>query len=327
MFRNLLIALAIVLCLAPSARAEEEVTLRHSLQDRNLRIVLECRSMRFVQKAEVRSSYSLVKVQFPGEFTFNAPKIPPQEFEYNKKGPSIYLNIKNLKWLKILRLNSPPRLVIDAYLYGQRPEERATRRKPSLQVPGPAPEGEKVKKVVIDPGHGGSDLGVYTTTYTEKQVVLRLALTLTRTLIGKITLLTRHSDRTVSLLKRILYIRKNHPDLTISLHMGTSDIFVIYTPSEEMMKNLEPYALEASQMPYVNKSRRFAELLRTSLQKTFVSKKTEIRDNLPLPVLTHVNTPVVLLEVPSGDFMDYTTAEVLKIANAIKEAIRQYEGQ
>ncbi len=313
--------------LAGLSSADQEVTLRYSLQGRNLRIVLECKTQRFVQRAEVRSSYSLVKVQFPGEFILNSPKIPPHEFEFNKKGPNLYLNIKNLKWLKIMRLRSPPRLVIDAFLYGERPEEKAAEMKPEPQKPIPATETEKIKKIVLDPGHGGADLGIYTATFTEKQIVLRVAFALRRSLVGKITLMTRGSDRTVGLMKRILKIRQQSPDLAISIHMGGSDIFSVYIPSEEMMRNLDPMALEASQMPYVNKSRRLGSLIKKHLQSAYVTKHIDLRDGLSLPILTYVNCPVVLIELPSGDFINYNSKEIAKIVRAIKEAIQEYEGQ
>jgi len=319
--------LILLTALLSLSEADEQIILRYSTQDKNLRIVLESKSQRFVQKAEVKSSYSLVKIQFPGEFVLISPKLPPSEFEFNKKGPNIYLNIKNLKWLKILRLRSPPRLVIDAYLYGERTEEKASQLKPQPKKPAPVIAEERVRKIVIDPGHGGADLGLYTATFTEKQIVLRLALTLRRLLVGKLVFLTRTSDRTVGLMRRILYIRNKSPDIVLSIHMGDSDIFTIYVASEDMMKSLDPLAIAASQMPFVNKSHRLATLLQYTLQQVYRTKTVQVIDDIPLPILTYVNSPVVLIELPNGDFFNYTSKEIAGIADAIKEAIKQYEGQ
>ncbi len=83
--------------------------------------------------------------------------------------------------------------------------------------------GLKVKRIIIDPGHGGKDPGaVGGNQYYEKKIVLRLALMLKKELqkaLPKINiLLTRDTDRFISLEKRTAFANSKKGDLFISLH-------------------------------------------------------------------------------------------------------------
>lgn len=81
-------------------------------------------------------------------------------------------------------------------------------------------------RIVLDPGHGGDDPGARGPTGTlEKTVTLamarKLALVLQKRLGAKV-LLTRYSDRTVSLESRNQLANRNHADLFISIHANAA---------------------------------------------------------------------------------------------------------
>ncbi len=299
---------------------EEEITLKYDIKDDLLRIVLQTTTDRYVQNAKVRSTYSLVKIQFPGDFILNTPTDTGGRFEYSKKLSNLYLNVRDLKWIKILRLKSPPRLVIDAYLHGIEKERRQPEEVPEVEMP--RPKGE-IKTVVVDPGHGGTEIGIYSPGFVEKKVVLRVAWELSRRLKGTRAYLTRTSDRRVSLMKRILFGRAKDPDIFISLHLTTTNSVNIFTASERYLRDKEPLLLSASQMRYLQESKKLARALGEELQNVL---GIEVRYlEAPLPVLTHMDSPAVLIELPSGEFFEYNLKNIKEIAEAIKRGMERYE--
>jgi len=80
------------------------------------------------------------------------------------------------------------------------------------------------KVVVIDAGHGRSDLGVNRETFIEKDVVLKVAKKIKE--LNKNSnleiILTREDDSYPSLIDRTNKINQLKPDLTISLHVNSS---------------------------------------------------------------------------------------------------------
>ncbi|NWG14455.1 MAG: N-acetylmuramoyl-L-alanine amidase [Acidobacteria bacterium] len=86
--------------------------------------------------------------------------------------------------------------------------------------------GLKVTRIVIDPGHGGSDTGtVGRNGLKEKDLVLDVARELKESLeerIGAIVVMTRNDDRFVSLEERTAIANRNKADLFISIHANSS---------------------------------------------------------------------------------------------------------
>ncbi len=86
-----------------------------------------------------------------------------------------------------------------------------------------APIDNSIKRIVLDPGHGGKDPGAvgYSKKHFEKEVVLELALKLKKKLeqqLDVVVLLSRSKDEFVSLQQRTKFANDNHADLFISLH-------------------------------------------------------------------------------------------------------------
>ena len=101
---------------------------------------------------------------------------------------------------------------------------------PAAPSPAPAAPPAKtgnagVRVIVIDPGHGGIDIGTTTTGALEKDLTLAMARKLRAALqsrLGATVLLTRDSDVALSNEARAAVANNNQADLFISLHVGYS---------------------------------------------------------------------------------------------------------
>ena len=85
--------------------------------------------------------------------------------------------------------------------------------------------GLGVKTIVIDPGHGGRDPGAIGDNGTqEKEITLDVAIKLKKRLSalhGFNVLLTRETDRTLSLAERVDFAKANSADIFISIHVNS----------------------------------------------------------------------------------------------------------
>ncbi|HUX85151.1 MAG TPA: N-acetylmuramoyl-L-alanine amidase [Chitinophagaceae bacterium] len=80
-------------------------------------------------------------------------------------------------------------------------------------------------KIAIDPGHGGSNLGALSPTGVyEKELTLEVAFDLKAALekAGARVIMTRTNDISLDMAQRILWLRKEDPDLMVSIHMNAS---------------------------------------------------------------------------------------------------------
>ncbi len=98
----------------------------------------------------------------------------------------------------------------------------------------------RIKKVVIDPGHGGKDPGCSGRGSQEKQIALAIGLQLGRTLQNHFPdiqfIFTRQTDVFVPLDRRAKIANEHKADLFISIHCN-------YFPSSENVKGSETYVL------------------------------------------------------------------------------------
>ncbi len=101
--------------------------------------------------------------------------------------------------------------------------------------------GLGVKKVVIDPGHGGKDPGAMANGLKEKDIVLRVAKRLKPLLENKLgckVVITREKDKFISLEERTAIANGNNADLFISLHINAHNLSKVH--------GLETYFLNLS---------------------------------------------------------------------------------
>jgi N-acetylmuramoyl-L-alanine amidase len=164
----------------------------------------------------------------------------------------VVLDVENIKDYKVFSLSDPFRIVID--VKGERkteiakleetimalqrekdrppemkPESPATAEPPAkneAQVTPPVFKPGRIRRIVVDPGHGGHDPGAIGAGKTmEKDIVLAIGLKLAdrlRSQLGLDVVMTRSSDVFIPLEERTAIANKVNADLFISVHANAS---------------------------------------------------------------------------------------------------------
>jgi N-acetylmuramoyl-L-alanine amidase len=216
-----------------------------------------------------------------------------------------------------------------------------------------------LKRIVIDPGHGGVQTGAISDTgLTEKEVTLDVALRLRRLLADAPfeVLLTRDSDKTLGLEKRVEFANSNNADLFVSIHVnwmeprtirGPETFFVGPTDDPHTMKLVSMENRESSysfshlrqalEKIYIdarrNESRTLAKTIQGRLYGSLKQSNPDLDNRgvktAPFAVLVGTQMPAILVEVSclsnseevkllaNGDYRE-------KIALALLEGIRSY---
>ena len=151
----------------------------------------------------------------------------------------VVVDIKSFETYKVFSLKDPFRIVIDVW------GGNGTAKAPAGPSAGPAddvfidktrklPRGALakqlalgVRRVVIDPGHGGKDFGApgFSPGVHEKDVVLEIAKRVARNLredLGLEAVLTRSDDRYLTLEERTAFANTRNGDLFVSIHTNAS---------------------------------------------------------------------------------------------------------
>ena len=155
----------------------------------------------------------------------------------------LVIDLKHYDHHRLFFLSTPNRIVVD--VYGGRQSGRgaphpSTRRAPSGREPLPLGM-RQVRTVVLDPGHGGHDPGALGSHgLQEKDVTLRLARALRPRLEARDfrVVMTRDSDRSVSLEERTAFAEGEGGDVFISLHTNAS--------KNRSARGIETYYLDKS---------------------------------------------------------------------------------
>ncbi len=158
--------------------------------------------------------------------------------QYNRNTVRVVLDTQSIEGYKIFPLYDPFRIVVDVQAVEKEtpevvlsPKKTRTARKgvrkaeePDYSVSLAGQLGLSVKRIVIDPGHGGKDPGCYLNGgIKEKDIVLALAKVLAekiRERLGCEVLLTRTRDLFLPLDERTAFANINKADLFISLHIN-----------------------------------------------------------------------------------------------------------
>ena len=158
--------------------------------------------------------------------------------QYSADVVRVVLDMHSLRAHNAFLLPDPYRLVVDVQGH-KAPENRMARETPARQAPArrkpevkgkaPAPSAAAnggIRKIVLDPGHGGKDPGaIGIGGRAEKDLVLNIAKKLAvklRNEMGIQVVLTRKDDRYVPLENRTAIANAEDADLFISLHMNAS---------------------------------------------------------------------------------------------------------
>jgi N-acetylmuramoyl-L-alanine amidase len=146
--------------------------------------------------------------------------------QYDDDTVRVVLDLERIKDYKVFQLTDPYRLVVDVYGGAAGTEGYAV------------PVQRKIKRVVIDPGHGGHDPGaIGPGGLQEKDVVLEIARELKEVLEAEDyeVFLTRDSDVYLTLEERTIFANRKDADLFVSIHANASP--------KSSAKGLETYML------------------------------------------------------------------------------------
>ena len=140
----------------------------------------------------------------------------------------VVLDMTSLRSHNTFLLPDPYRLVID--IHGQETADRSAavekNNTPTPPVKGPKLAALGIRKIVLDPGHGGKDPGaIGVGGIAEKDIVLAVAQKLAKKLtkeMGIEVVLTRKNDSFVRLEDRTAIANAEDADLFLSLHMNAS---------------------------------------------------------------------------------------------------------
>ncbi len=244
--------------------------------------------------------------------------------QFTKDTVRVVLDINSIERYQVFHLNDPFRIVVDVQGRGVvRKEIKGKKLTLAQQL------GLSVKKIVLDPGHGGRDPGCYINRYIkEKDITLRIAKILKRYLEERLNckvLLTREDDRYLSLEQRTAFANMNKADLFISIHVnsykkdrrvhGIETYFLNITTDERAMmvaarenaaseKNLSDLQKILNDMllnTKINESSRLAREVQYHMIHALKGRYGWIRSlgvkQAPFYVLIGAQMPAILLEV------------------------------
>jgi N-acetylmuramoyl-L-alanine amidase len=188
--------------------------------------------------------------------------------------------------------------------------------------------GLGVRKIVIDPGHGGKDPGAMAFGLKEKNIVLQIAKTLAPVLqkeLGCEVILTRNSDTFVPLEERTAIANTESADLFVSLHVnahpsakvrGLETYYLNLSTNAEAMRvaamenatsthqmsDLQDILSDIMQNSKVEESSRLAQQVHNSiLNEAEIKGYSDIKNlgvkQAPFYVLIGAEMPAILLEV------------------------------
>lgn len=185
-----------------------------------------------------------------------------------------------------------------------------------------------VKRIVIDPGHGGRDAGAvgYDRSVLEKHIVLSIAKRLASKIeneLGCETILTRKTDRFISLEERTAIANTMNADLFISLHtnahqdkraygietyflnLATDDDAMLVAARENAttkhnISDLQSILNDLMRNSKINESSRLAGYVQKSMHETLKQGFSHIRNKgvkqAPFYVLIGAQMPAILVE-------------------------------
>ena len=350
MKKLLIICIVGLLAAFPLVAAEKkEVSLRFIQNDNIIRIVLGSDD-NSIKNASIIATPSSIKIEFPD--IIELKKQQDFNFETYLKDRFLSITLKNVEDVRSYKLSSPARLVIDLRISQKnsnnlkalteaKPKQETVKaaEKPVNQMPLPVakPKQEAVKaaekpvapKVIfLDAGHGGYDYGIISRDSKEKDLNLSIAKDLNSALSkkGNKTFLTRKIDQSLSILERITLVNSKKPDLFISMHSSFSNAFVVYTAAFDESATEAParsYSLAAMQSRHMEKSRSLAKAIGKALKFEF--KGDVFVRELPLPVLSSIDSAAILIEYTSMQMKAYDQKTRDRLANAVVKGIQSHE--
>ena len=178
--------------------------------------------------------------------------------------------------------------------------QKQTEVKPPVNMPQ-STDGKH--KVVIDAGHGGSDVGANRNGMYEKYITLDVAKRVEKLLKaqGYGVLMTRSDDSYVSLQDRVAFSEEYSPDIFISIHVNSS--------TSEIPNGIETHYYHQESIPLAQTVHSaLASAINANNRGTFKSK---------FYVINHTTSPAILVEI---GFISNTAERGQLCTNARKQA-------
>jgi len=292
--------------------------------------------------------------------------------QFDSQTVRVVLDLNSLTDYKVFKLGNPYQLIIDLVGKEKRLLAKTEMKKPIVtenNKPKDKPKdyinlarqlGLGVKRIMLDPGHGGEDPGALGPNgLKEKDVVLKLAHLIGNKLesrLGVEVLYTRTNDVFIPLAKRPALANSKKADLFISLHLNASPdpkakgievYYLNFTTDPEAMRvaalenrannqglaELQDLVKAVLANTKLNESRELATKIQRELVRHLSKYYPDVEDRgvkyAPFLVLVGTRMPAVLIEV---DFITnpeiakrFTDGEYLEnIAEGIVKGIEAY---
>src|SRR6056297_804643 len=326
--------------------------------------------------------YTDLSTQLPDEIVINNGLIQRvRASRFDTRRSRVVIDLERELEYRITTLDNPHRLVVDILGTPSRAPQAqivrppssspiaddsiadilgsATTQQPVMRIKQQS-NGDGIRLIVIDPGHGGRDpgaIGPYGT--REKDVNLAMAKIVAvalRQQLGVKVLLTREDDRYLELRERTEYANRVGADLFISLHAnattgsrayGVETYFLNLSKTDEAaevaarengmtlqdISNLEAILFDLMANAKINESSRLAAEVQQSLVTGLSSRYSNIRDlgvkQGPFHVLLGATMPSALVESafitnPREEKRLNSVDYQRHVANAIIQGIKKY---
>lgn len=244
----------------------------------------------------------------------------------------VVLDIESISKYKIFSLQDPFRVVVD--VMGQKKEQQVESAQKVEKAAGPPADskgapltlarqlGLGIKRIIIDPGHGGKDPGAIAGNgLKEKDIVLRVAKSLAATLSKELScevILTRDRDVFIPLEERTAIANTMRGDLFVSVHVnsaptpnvhGVETYFLNLTTNEEAMRvaarenatstnnmsDLQNILADLMNNTKINESARLAGYVQQNMASGLNLKNLGVKQ-APFYVLIGAQMPAILCE-------------------------------
>lgn len=217
-------------------------------------------------------------------------------------------------------------LIFLSFAYGQNPLSQAD---------DPEEEAPPIK-IILDPGHGGHDLGTRSPKHIlEKNIILKLSKLIQQGLSHNEmleTIIDRPEDIHITVFDRIKFANSSRGDLFIGLHadggMGPRTHSVKIYISKYGQAEQNHNAWELLNYPFQKQNRKLAEAIKKQMEKIGVGRDIEIELSDKL-MLGGLSMPAVLIEPidlsnPADEIRLENEVYITKISDAIAIAVEMY---
>ncbi len=209
------------------------------------------------------------------------------EDTFNETFKNTYFASSNIELLPgvgmKLTIPTEPDTFINTYLGADSKTLKVQVTTPKKTKPPFISQSSGIKKIVIDPGHGGSDVGAIRGDITEKEITLDVSKRVCALLEkkGYKVEMTRDTDKTVSLQDRVAFSESEHPDIFVSIHVNSSE---------------KPEITGIETHYYRQESLSLAQTVHAALASNIKTKNRGLFKS-KFYVINHTTAPAILVEI------------------------------